>query len=70
MSKNSKIENFNLSLFKKEVIKFKGKFAFIIQKNKNFNIGIIDRIKSVPIFVLKTSKSYQLSNSTSHLKIK
>ena len=30
--KIAKIENFNLSLFKKEVIKFKGKFAFIIQK--------------------------------------
>ena len=68
--KIAKIENFNLSLFKKEVIKFKGKFAFIIQKNKNFNIGIVDRIKSVPIFVAKTSKSYQLSNSASHLKDK
>ena len=68
--KIGKSNNFNLNSFKKEVIKLKGKFAFIIQKSKNFNIAFVDRIKSVPIFVAKISKNYRLSNSASHLKDK
>ena len=66
--KIGKPNNFNLNLFRTEVIKLTGNFAFIIQKNKNFNIAFVDRIKSVPIFVAKISKNYRLGNSASHLK--
>ena len=65
-----KLNNNNINLFKKEVIKLKGNFAFIIKKNKNCIIAFVDRIKSVPIFVAKISKNYWLSNSASHLKDK
>ena len=60
--------NFNFNLFKTEVIKLRGKFAFIIQKNKNFNIAFVDRIKLVPIFFVKMTNIYRLSNPAFHLK--
>ncbi|MBF96491.1 MAG: hypothetical protein CMJ13_04630 [Pelagibacterales bacterium] len=58
----NKSSNLTTKQIKSDLIKFKGNFSIIIMLNKNYLLAVVDRVKSIPIFMAKTEKSLFLGN--------
>ena len=62
------IDGVTVEALKSSIKKFSGSFAIIIGLNKRNYLAIVDRIRSIPIFVGKTRLGYQLGNYAPSLK--